>query len=97
MVYKEQKFDQTPPDDFDKENPYADPVAMLEYREYLVREKLIAIEMAKELRERVKNCYRLEGVNHYQKCRPHVRNYLASIQHIGWGKDARPTYNLDDV
>lgn len=96
MVYKEQKFDNSPPDDFDPAHPYADPVAMLEQREYLVREKLVAIEVAKELRERVKNCYRREGVNHYQKCRPYVRNYLASIKNVGWGKDAKPTYEIVD-
>ncbi|KAG6557036.1 hypothetical protein Mapa_000962 [Marchantia paleacea] len=94
MVYKEQKFDEGGPDDFDPARPYADPVAMLEQREYIVREKLIAIEMAKVLRERVQQCYRREGVNHYQKCRQHVKNYLASIRNVGWGKDSKPDYEV---
>ncbi|KAL2635439.1 hypothetical protein R1flu_006918 [Riccia fluitans] len=94
MVWKEQKFDQSPPEDFDPAKPYADPVAMLEQREYIVREKLIAIEMAKVLRERVQQCYRREGVNHYQNCRPHVKNYLKSISNVGWGKDAKPNYEV---
>ncbi|KAL3692927.1 hypothetical protein R1sor_006578 [Riccia sorocarpa] len=89
MVWKGQKFDESPPEDFDPAKPYADPVAMIEQREYIVREKLIAIEMSKVLRERVQQCYRREGVNHYQKCREHVRNYLKSINDVGWGKDAR--------
>ncbi|RWR93883.1 NADH dehydrogenase ubiquinone 1 beta subcomplex subunit 10-A-like protein [Cinnamomum micranthum f. kanehirae] len=83
------EFDEGPPD-FDPNNPYADPVAMLEHREYLVREKWIAIESAKIIREKLKWCYRIEGVNHLQKCK-HLRDqYLESTRGIGWGKDHRP-------
>ena len=63
------EFDESPPDDFDPKNPYGDPVAMLEYREHLVREKWIQIETAKIIRDRLRWCYRIEGVNHHQKCR----------------------------
>ncbi|KAK4395740.1 UNVERIFIED_CONTAM: NADH dehydrogenase [ubiquinone] 1 beta subcomplex subunit-A [Sesamum angustifolium] len=79
-----------PPDDFDPENPYKDPVAMLEMREHLVREKWIDIEKAKILREKVKWCYRVEGVNHLQKCRHLVHQYLDATRGVGWGKDHRP-------
>lgn len=79
-----------PPDDFDPEHPYKDPVAMLEMREYLVREKWIEIEKAKILREKVKWCYRVEGINHLQKCRHLVHQYLESTRGVGWGKDHRP-------
>ncbi|KAI6674200.1 hypothetical protein NL676_002106 [Syzygium grande] len=48
------EFDESPPDDFDAANPYKDPVAMLEMREHIVREKWIDIEKAKILRDRVK-------------------------------------------
>ncbi|KAK1564746.1 hypothetical protein Q3G72_010573 [Acer saccharum] len=48
------EFDETAPDDFDPANPYKDPVAMLEMREHIVREKWIAIEKAKILREKLK-------------------------------------------
>nr|POE93703.1 nadh dehydrogenase [ubiquinone] 1 beta subcomplex subunit 10-b [Quercus suber] len=48
------EFDESPPDDFDPSNPYKDPVAMLEMREYLVREKWIEIEKAKIIREKLK-------------------------------------------
>uniref|UniRef100_B8LPH6 NADH dehydrogenase [ubiquinone] 1 beta subcomplex subunit 10-B n=1 Tax=Picea sitchensis TaxID=3332 RepID=B8LPH6_PICSI len=93
MVFKgEVEYDEGPPDNFDPQNPYADPVAFLEYREYLVREKWIGIETAKILKEKVKWCYRKEGVNHLQKCREIVRQYLDSTRGIGWGKDARPPY-----
>ncbi|KAH9603777.1 hypothetical protein KSS87_018803 [Heliosperma pusillum] len=84
------EFDESPPDDFDPANPYKDPVAMLEMREHLVREKWIQIEKCKILRERVKWCYRVEGINHLQKCRHLVNQYLESTRGVGWNKDHRP-------
>ncbi|XP_039828983.1 NADH dehydrogenase [ubiquinone] 1 beta subcomplex subunit 10-B-like [Panicum virgatum] len=84
------EFDEQPPDNFDPKNPYGDPVAMLEYREHLVREKWIQIETAKIIRERLRWCYRIEGVNHHQKCRHLVDQYLEATRGVGWGKDARP-------
>ncbi|KAI6694318.1 hypothetical protein NL676_022028 [Syzygium grande] len=69
--------------------PAKDPVAMLEMREHIVREKWIDIEKAKILRDRVKWCYRVEGINHLQKCRHLVRQHLESTRGIGWGKDGR--------
>uniref|UniRef100_A0A7N0T1B4 Uncharacterized protein n=1 Tax=Kalanchoe fedtschenkoi TaxID=63787 RepID=A0A7N0T1B4_KALFE len=83
------ELDETPPDDFDPSNPYRDPVAMLEMREHVVREKWIDIEKAKILRERLRWCYRVEGIKHLQKCRHLVRQYLDSTRGIGWGKDGR--------
>ncbi|CAA6657233.1 unnamed protein product [Spirodela intermedia] len=71
-------FDESPPDDFDPAKPYADPVAMLEYREHLI------------IREKLKWCYRVEGINHLQKCRHLVQQYLEATRGVGWGKDARP-------
>ncbi|KAL8171604.1 hypothetical protein V2J09_023408 [Rumex salicifolius] len=91
------EFDELPPDDFDPANPYKDPVAMLEMREHLVREKWIDIEKAKILRERVRWCYRVEGINHLQKCRHLVQQYLESTRGIGWGKDGRhPSLHAGD-
>ena len=90
MVFKgKPEFDVTPPDDFDPAKPYADPVAMLEHREWLVREKYVAIEKAKILREQLRTCYWKEGVNHHRKCKDLVDKYLASIKNVGWGKDTR--------
>lgn len=77
------------PDNFDPEHPYKDPIANHEMREYLIREKWIGIEKAKILRERVKWCYRVEGVNHLQKCRHLVKQYLDATRDVGWGKDNR--------
>ncbi|KAM5571148.1 NADH dehydrogenase [ubiquinone] 1 beta subcomplex subunit 10-B [Rosa sericea] len=83
-------FDESPPDDFDPANPYKDPVAMLEMREHIVREKWIQIEKAKILRDKLRWCYRVEGINHLQKCRLLRDQYLESTRGIGWGKDHRP-------
>ncbi|XP_051115967.1 NADH dehydrogenase [ubiquinone] 1 beta subcomplex subunit 10-B-like [Andrographis paniculata] len=77
------------PDDFDPENPYKDPVAAHEMREYLIQERWIGIEKAKILRERLKWCYRVEGVNHLHKCRHLVKQYLDATRDVGWGKDNR--------
>lgn len=85
---KEVVFDEQPPD-FDPANPYKDPVAMIEMREHIVREKWIDIETSKIIREKLRWCYRIEGVNHLQKCRHLVQQYLDSTRGIGWGKDGR--------
>ncbi|KAM7267125.1 hypothetical protein ACFE04_009291 [Oxalis oulophora] len=84
------EFEETAPDGFDPSAPYKDPVAMLEMREHLVREKWINIEKAKILREKLRWCYRIEGVNHLQKCKHLVNQYLEATRGIGWGKDQRP-------
>ncbi|KAK2451681.1 NADH dehydrogenase ubiquinone 1 beta subcomplex subunit 10-B protein (Complex I subunit NDUFS6) [Trifolium repens] len=34
-------------------------------------------------------CYRIEGINHLQKCCHLVNQYLESTRGIGWGKDGR--------
>ena len=60
------------PDDFDPANPYKDPVAMLEMREHIVREKWIQIEKAKILLEKLRWCYSVEGINHLQKSLGHM-------------------------
>ncbi len=94
MVFKEDypKFEETAPDDFDPAKPYADPVAFIEQREHLVREKFVEIEKAKILRERLQQCYWREGVNHVFKCRSLVKKYMDSLKNLNWGKDNRPHY-----
>ena len=57
----------------------SDPVAMIEAREQRVRERFVAIEEAKILRDQVRQCYYKEGVNHYQNCREIVQTYLKKI------------------
>lgn len=45
--FKGPSFPEGAPDNFNPEAPFADPVALLEYREYVVREKAIKVETAK--------------------------------------------------
>ncbi|KAF3963924.1 hypothetical protein CMV_011739 [Castanea mollissima] len=63
---------------------------MLEIREHLVREKWIQIEKAKIIREKLKWCYCVEGINHLQTCRHLVQQYLDSTRGIGWGQGRSP-------
>jgi NADH dehydrogenase (ubiquinone) 1 beta subcomplex subunit 10 len=95
MGFKGVKFEESAPEDFDPSEPYKDPMAFLEMREHIVREKWVAIERAKILRERVRQCYQNEGVNHLQNCRVAVRKYLESLKGVGWGKEGRPAYAHD--
>ena len=46
MVWRPPKFSDEPPHR-DPEDPYADPVALLEYREWALKRKYIDIEKAK--------------------------------------------------
>ena len=46
MVYEGFKYPEGPPPNYDPENPRADPAALLEYREYLVRRKQVGVAKA---------------------------------------------------
>jgi len=52
-----------------------DPVAYLQAAEQRARERQVAYETVKLLRQRVIKCYRKEGVNHYEKCRKVAQDY----------------------
>ena len=41
------RYPEGPPPSYDPENPHADPVALLEYREYQVRRKEVGVAKAK--------------------------------------------------
>ena len=69
---------------FDRARPRrSDSVALIDARELSAREQMVAVERAKLLRERVVACYRTEGVNHLEKCKGHVKAYLASVKNVG--------------
>ena len=53
----------------------ADPVAYLQAVEQRARERQVAYETVKLLRQRVIQCYRREGVNHYENCRQEATDY----------------------
>ena len=82
------KIPEGPPKNYDPENPYADRIAFLEMKEYLVRRKMVEMEKVKVrapnsrhipcsndplcvkiVRQRMRECYQREGVNHLQNCR----------------------------
>eukprot|EP00850_Spirogloea_muscicola_P005819 SM000027S09600 [mRNA] locus=s27:214467:215041:- [translate_table: standard] len=80
------RFEEGPPDSFDAAVRHDDPAAFLEQREHVAREALVRAEAAKLLRDRLRACYHLEGVNHTQNCRELVSQYMEAIKTAGWGK-----------
>lgn len=67
------------PAGYDPAAPKADPHARIAHVEHAARESILAVEKAKFLREKVKWCYRVEGVNHFVKCKDVVNEYLAAV------------------
>ncbi|GMH37345.1 hypothetical protein BSKO_05218 [Bryopsis sp. KO-2023] len=80
------KFPEGPPANYDPERPFADKEAMIEMREYVVRRKAIDMEKAKILKERVRECYLREGVNHLQNCKELADRYMKSIKNANYGR-----------
>ncbi|GKY93663.1 hypothetical protein MPSEU_000333700 [Mayamaea pseudoterrestris] len=56
-----------------------DPVGYLHDVEQRARERQVAYETVKILRQRVIHCYRKEGVNHYENCRKEATDYYNTI------------------
>lgn len=52
-----------------------DPVKFLQSTEQRARERQVAYETVRILRKDVIECYRKEGVNHYEKCRDVCERY----------------------
>jgi len=53
----------------------ADPVKFLQAAEQRARERQVAYETVRLLRRDVIECYRKEGVNHYQNCKEVTERY----------------------
>ena len=73
-------FPSSPPASFDKSNPYEDPVAFVQQREHDTRERMIDVEKAKLIRERLRECYRNEGVNQFENCKDLVEKYTEAFE-----------------
>lgn len=73
-------FPSSPPSNFDKAAPYSDPVAFMQQREHETRERMIDIEKAKLIREQLRECYRNEGVNHFENCKELVEKYTEAFE-----------------
>lgn len=52
----------------------------------LTSQQMIQVEKLKILRERVRTCYREEGVNHFELCEATVSAYLKALQAHRQGK-----------
>ena len=66
-----------------------DLVALTRARHQWVRERAVALEEVKILRDRVRECYRKEEVNHAQRCREHAEAYMKAFKKYrseGWLK-----------
>lgn len=54
-------------------------MAYLQATEQRARERQVAYETVKLLRQRVINCYREKGVDHYEECRTVAQQYYDTI------------------
>jgi hypothetical protein len=54
-----------------------DPVLYYQTQDKWIREYWVHVEYMKLLKDEVRNCYRREGVNHYENCRDLVHEYYA--------------------
>uniref|UniRef100_A0A7S4NIE6 NADH dehydrogenase [ubiquinone] 1 beta subcomplex subunit 10 n=1 Tax=Odontella aurita TaxID=265563 RepID=A0A7S4NIE6_9STRA len=62
-----------------KDGPAKDPVKFLQAAEQRARERQIAYETVRLLRQDVITCYRKEGVNHYENCKEVCETYYNTI------------------
>mmetsp|Transcript_1925 Transcript_1925/g.4555 ORF Transcript_1925/g.4555 Transcript_1925/m.4555 type:complete len:104 (+) Transcript_1925:25-336(+) len=65
--------------------------AFMEAHEQFCRERFVAVEEAKILREQVSECYRREGVNHLENCKDLVSEYVSKISSPYYGMLKGPT------
>lgn len=59
--------------------------AFMEAHEQFCRERFVAVEEAKILRDKVSECYRREGVNHLESCKEIVAEYVSKISSPYYG------------
>jgi hypothetical protein len=63
-----------------------DPVKFLQAVEQRARERQVAYETVKILRNRVIECYRREGVNHFENCKKQVKDFYEIIKKRDYGQ-----------
>ncbi|KAA0156352.1 hypothetical protein FNF27_00897 [Cafeteria roenbergensis] len=59
--------------------------ARIEAKEQLVREKMVAVEETRMLKEALGLCFRREGVNSAEHCKPLVEAYAAKLSTPHYG------------
>lgn len=70
------------------------PVKYLQSIEQRARERQVAVETVRLLRQDVIACYRKEGVNHYENCKEPVERYVRLVLKRDVGQ-VNPTYKDD--
>ncbi|KAG9303901.1 hypothetical protein G9A89_005811 [Geosiphon pyriformis] len=63
--------------------------AILEFKEYTIKEQWIKIAETRLMQQQLSKCYRREGVNHWVKCRHLAEQYLKMVKENrfeGWRK-----------
>eukprot|EP00887_Chlorella_sp_A99_P006535 scaffold3.g6535.t1 len=71
------------PSGYDPDNKFADPVLYFQHREAAVADEFVKVAEAKNLRRKLKLCYKNAGVNYQQDCRELALAYLESIKGVG--------------
>mmetsp|Transcript_12064 Transcript_12064/g.20457 ORF Transcript_12064/g.20457 Transcript_12064/m.20457 type:complete len:102 (-) Transcript_12064:223-528(-) len=71
----------------------SDPGGYILSVEQRARERQVAIETVRLLRRRVIECYRKEGVNHYENCKKPVQDYCEIIIKKDFGQLQPPNKN----
>lgn len=75
------KFAFSEPENFFKDVKRGDLVGFAHAKDDWHQARLVEIEMIKLLRDRVEVCYARDPVNHKQKCRKIMLDYLGAWQH----------------
>uniref|UniRef100_A0A7R9XYP8 NADH dehydrogenase [ubiquinone] 1 beta subcomplex subunit 10 n=1 Tax=Prasinoderma coloniale TaxID=156133 RepID=A0A7R9XYP8_9VIRI len=75
----------SPTNEYDPEKPNSNLAARGEYLEHLGREQYVNIGHAKNIQEKLKQCWLREGVNHFDNCRDLAHAYKAATEKVGLG------------
>ncbi|KDD76559.1 hypothetical protein H632_c182p2 [Helicosporidium sp. ATCC 50920] len=70
------------PPGFDPADKFKDPVLYFKHREALVVNKYLEVSEAKYIRQKLRECYKLEGVNHLTECREVSRDWELAKKYI---------------
>ena len=73
-----EKFSFSEPENFFKGVKKGDIVGYYHAKDAWYQSRLVEVEMIKMLRERVEKCYALDPVNHKEKCRKVVLDYMGA-------------------
>jgi len=75
-----ERFSFSEPENFFKDVKRGDVVGFVHAKDDWYKARLVEVEMIKMLRDRVEKCYTLDPVNHKQKCRKVILDYMGAWQ-----------------